>query len=135
MRRAAPLAALTAVLACTAGDRPAAAPADASGPAAAPVEVTAPTAAADSLVLTLRDGGTVWYTHARAGRAADGTACVERGLEIRRGTARVAVPLLYTRDIPAALGDSAIVARLYLDCAPGDRYRVNTRTGQPTPIR
>ena len=132
MRRLAPLAALTAVLACTARDRPAAAPADASGPAAGPAAASAP---ADSPVLTLGDGATVWYTHARESRAADGTACVERGLEIRRGATRVAVPLLYTRDIPAALGDSAIEARLYLDCAPGDRYRVDTRTGQPTPIR
>ena len=90
---------------------------------------------ADSLVLSLADGGTVWYTLARDARAEDGTPCVERGLEIRDGRRRVAVPLLYTRDLPVAAGDSMIEARLYLNCAPGARYRVSTRTGQPTPIR
>jgi hypothetical protein len=86
-------------------------------------------------VLTLPNGATAWYTLAREARAADGTPCVERGLEIRRGGTRVAVPLLYTRDIPTAADDSTLEARLYLNCAPGDRYRVNTRTGQPTPVR
>jgi hypothetical protein len=122
-----PLCVFAAALACSPGDRPAAAPADSAPPAAA--------APADSLVLTLRDGATVWYTLARDASAADGTPCVERGLEIRRGGTRVAVPLLYTRDIPSAADDSTLEARLYLHCAPGGRYRVNTRTGRPTPVR
>jgi len=120
-------AALAAALACSPADRPAAAPAE-----PAPAAAAAP---ADSLVLRLQNGATVWYTLARDARAADGTPCVERGLEIRRGGTRVAVPLLYTRDIPTAADDSTLEARLYLHCAPGDRYRVNSRTGRPTPVR
>jgi hypothetical protein len=127
VRRAIPTCTLAAALACSPADRPAVVPPDSAGPA--------PAAPADSLVLTLPIGATVWYTLARDARAADGTSCVERGLEVRHGGTRVAVPLLYTRDIPTAAGDSTIEARLYLNCAPGDRYRVNTRTGQPTPIR
>ena len=122
-----PLCALAAALACSPVERPGAAPVDAAAPVAA--------APADSLVLTLGSGTTVWYTLAREARADGGTPCVERGLEVRRGGTRVAVPLLYTRDIPTEADDSTLEVRLYLHCAPGDRYRVNTRTGQPTPVR
>ena len=127
MKQAVPFCAFAAALACSPAERPAALAADSAAPAAA--------APAESLVLTLPSGATVWYTLARDARAADGTPCVERGLEVRRGGARVAVPLLYTRDIPTAADDSTLEARLYLHCAPVDRYRVNIRTGQPTPVR
>jgi hypothetical protein len=116
-------------LACSRADQPGVA--GSADSAVSPV----PAGPADSLVLALAHGGTVWYTLARDARAEDGTPCVERALEIRDGSRRVAVPLLYTRDIPIAAGDSMIEARLYLNCAPGARYRVSTRTGQPTPIR
>lgn len=118
---------LAAATACAPPDR-ADLPSD-SAPAVAPA------APADSLVLTLADGSTVWYTLAREARAADGTPCVERGLEVRRRGTRVAVPLLYTRDLPVAADDSTLEARLYLHCAPISRYRINTRSGQPSPIR
>ncbi len=122
---------LLAASGCTSAERPAsAASADTAPPAGAP-----PAPPPDSLVLTLADGGTVWYTLARDARAQDGTPCVERTLEIRRGSERVAVPLLYTRDVPSAPNDTTLEARLYLDCTPRDRYRIDLRTGQPTPIR
>ena len=117
--------------ACSRADEPAAAVAADATAAPAPHRA----GPADSLVLSLAGGSTVWYTLARDARGEDGTPCVERGLEIRDGRRRVAVPLLYTRDVPVAAGDSMIEARLYLNCAPGARYRVSTRTGQPTPIR
>jgi hypothetical protein len=130
MRRLGVAALLCAFAGCGDGDpQTDGARADSS---AVPPALTVP---ADSLLLTLGDGATVWYTHARAAHGADGSACVERGLEIRRGGARAAVPLLYTREIPVATDDTTLEARLYLDCVPGDRYRIDTRTGQPTPIR
>ena len=91
--------------------------------------------APDSLALTLSDGATVWYTMQRDARAADGTQCVERTLEIRRDGNRIAVPLLYTRDVPVELNDTTLEARVYLGCTPGDRYRIDSRTGLPTPVR
>lgn len=56
---------------------------------------------------------------------------MERGLEIRDGTRRTPVPLLYTRDVPRVVNDSTVSARLWTACMPGPEYRVNLRTGQP----
>ena len=91
-------------------------------------------APADSLALQLPDGG-IWYTLSRDSHAPDGSPCTERTLEIRRRGDTVAVPLLYTRDLPELLDDSTASARLYRDCSPGDRYRIDLRSGQPTPVR
>ena len=99
------------------------------------IPAAVPTPEPDSLALTLSDGASVWYTLAREARAADGTECIERTLEIRREGNRIAVPLLYTRDVPVETSDTTLEARIYRDCAPGDRYRIDSRTGQPTPIR
>lgn len=87
--------------------------------------------AADSLVLTAPGGVEVWYTLSREGKAADGSRCLDRTLEIRRGDTRVPVPLLYTGSAPELVNDSTIRARLSQSCAPGDTYLVNLRTGRP----
>jgi hypothetical protein len=90
---------------------------------------------ADSLVLVAPGGTEVWYTLARPGRAADGTACVDRALEIRRGDTRIPIPLLYTGAPPELVNDTVIRARLSDRCAPADRYLVSLTTGRPTPER
>jgi hypothetical protein len=91
-----------------------------------------PTAPADSLVATAPGGIEIWFTLSRDGKAADGTACVDRTLEIRRGGSRVPVPLLYTGTAPEILNDTTMRARLSDHCAPGDAYLVDLRTGRPT---
>ena len=90
----------------------------------------------DSLALSLADGIQVWYTMAREADSAGGGRCLERTLEIRHpGGTRVGVPLLYTRDLPKVVDDSTLEARLSGDCVPGDRYRIDVRSGRPTPVR
>lgn len=106
---------------CGTPDRPATPPARAE--AAAP---------ADSLALTAPGGVEVWYTLARSGRAADGSLCVDRALEIRRGATRVPVPLLYTGTAPELVNDTTIRARLSNACTPSDSYLVSLTTGRPT---
>ena len=90
----------------------------------------------DSLALRLGDGIEVWYTMARPADSAGGARCLERTLEIRHpGGTRVGVPLLYTRDLPKVVDDSTLEARLSGDCVPGERYRIDIRSGRPTPVR
>ncbi len=108
-------------------------------PPAAAVRARAPVPAAaapaqvppDSLALRTREGVELWFTLAREDRDSAGAACVERGLEIRDGTRRTPVPLLYTRDVPRVVNDSTVSARLWTACAAGPVYRVSLRTGQP----
>jgi hypothetical protein len=90
---------------------------------------------ADSLALAAPGGTEVWYTLARPGRAADGTPCVDRALEIRRGEARIPVPLLYTGTPPELVNDTTIRARLSSSCVPADSYLVSLTTGRPVPER
>jgi hypothetical protein len=82
-------------------------------------------------VLRAPRGVELWLTLSREGRDSSGTLCVERGLEIRYGSRRMPVPLLYTRDAPRLLNDSTALARLSTHCVTGPQYRVNLRTGQP----
>jgi len=112
---------LAALLAC---ERPAA-----RKTASADAGTSAP--ATDSLVLGDTTGVAVWFTLARTATGADGNKCVERGLEIRRGSRRVKVPLLYTGTPPVFLNDSTMRAILWIHCQPGDAYLVNLRTGYP----
>jgi hypothetical protein len=86
---------------------------------------------ADSLALTAPHDRQIWFTLARADRAAEGRHCWERGLEIRSGGVRTPVPLLYTGDPPALVNDSTIRARLWINCKAGDSYLVDLRTGHP----
>ena len=85
----------------------------------------------DSLVATGMQGSEIWFTLARMGHRADGTACVERGLEIRRGTRRIPVPLLYTGAAPTFADESTLHAELWNQCKPVAAYRVSLLTGQP----
>jgi hypothetical protein len=73
----------------------------------------------------------IWFTLAREGKAADGTPCTDRAVEIRRGGTRVQVPLLYTGTTPEILDDTTMRARLSERCAPGDAYLVDLRSGRP----
>src|SRR3954468_1513211 len=78
----------------------------------------------DSLVATGENGLQIWFTMRRAGRAADGTSCVERALEIRRDGSRVPVPLLYTGTAPVLLDQSTMRAELWNHCRPVATYLV-----------
>jgi hypothetical protein len=97
----------------------------------APPAAAADSAPPDSLVLTAPGEVEVWYTLARTGKAANGDTCIDRTLEIRRGEARVPIPLLYTGTPPELIDDSTIRARLSDACRPGDAYLVNLHTGRP----
>lgn len=119
---------LTALVAC--GGSESAGRAERSG---ADVAVPAAPAPAESLALRAPGGVEVWFTLARPARDDAGAPCVERALEIRDGTRRTPVPLLYTRDTPRLANDSTIRARLWTHCRPGPTYLVNLRTGQPVP--
>jgi hypothetical protein len=111
------------ILACTSGGEEAGKPdAAAEAPASAP---------ADSLVATAPDGAEIWFTLSRESKAADGTTCIDRTIEIRRGDSRIPVPLLYTGTTPELINDSTMRARLSNQCVPGDAYLVNLRTGRP----
>ncbi|HUQ16031.1 MAG TPA: hypothetical protein VM094_08235 [Gemmatimonadales bacterium] len=94
-------------------------------------EVARAPAPADSLVATAPGGVEVWFTLSREGKAADGTPCTDRTMEIRRGGTRIPVPLLYTGTAPELVNDSTIRARLSNQCAPGDAYLVDLRSGRP----
>ena len=100
-------------------------------PPAESAETAQPPPPADSLVATAPGGVEVWFTLAGEGRAADGTTCTDRTLEIRHGDRRVPVPLLYTGTAPEIVNDTTMRARLSNRCAPGDAYLVDLRTGRP----
>jgi hypothetical protein len=85
----------------------------------------------DSLVLATGSGVEVWYGLARSARGPDGSPCVERGLEIRRGQRRIQVPLLYTGETPTLLNDSTMRAVLWSHCRPGNAYLVDLTNGRP----
>jgi hypothetical protein len=85
----------------------------------------------DSLVATSGDGLEVWFTLTRVGLAPDGASCVERGLEIRRGSTRIQVPLLYTGAAPVLLDQSTMRAELWNHCRPVGTYLVDLRSGRP----
>ncbi len=86
----------------------------------------------DSLVLTTTNGAQVWLTEGRSSHDSVGTACYERGVEIRRDSARIRVPLLYTGKAPTARGPRELEAELWLECRPIGRYRIDLATGRPT---
>jgi hypothetical protein len=103
----------------------------AESPEQGTAEVTRVAAPAESLVATVPGGVEIWFTLAREAKAADGTPCTDRTIEIRRGDTRVPVPLLYTGSAPEVVNDSTIRARLSNQCVPGDAYLVDLRTGRP----
>jgi hypothetical protein len=110
--------------ACRAEERPRTGTEAVTSKAATPV-------AADSLVATGEDGLEVWFTLTRVGQASNGTSCLERGLEIRRGGTRTQVPLLYTGVAPLLLNDSTMRAELWNHCRAVATYVVDLRSGRP----
>lgn len=113
------------------GERAQEAPAD-SAPDGAIATAPQP---AESLVLSLGEGGGIWFTIAREATTEDGRSCLERGLEIRDAAGVRLVPLLYTGEAPVPVDDSTVEVHLFRNCRPDALYRVNLRTGQPTPVR
>ena len=96
-----------------------------------PLPHAAPVSGSDSLVAKRGDSLEIWFTLIRDGHAADGTTCVERGIEIRRDGTRTPVPLLYTGTPPILLNDSTLQAELWNGCRRVATYRVDLRTGRP----
>lgn len=99
-------------------------------PGAVP-EVDQSPALADTLVLALPGGNSVWLAEGRRAKDSVGTPCFERTVEIRRDSIRLKVPLLFTGAIPSRLDDSTILAVLYRDCRPSTVYKVGVRDGMP----
>jgi hypothetical protein len=99
-----------------------------SGSSQDSARVSAP---AESLVATSSSKTEIWFTLARNATGTDGSHCVERGIEIRRGATRLKVPLLYTGSAPVLLNDSTMRAVLWTHCSPGDAYLVSLKNGQP----
>ena len=121
MNRAAAVSLSISLAACgTSGDK-----------AAAKVDTTVSTAPADSLAVA-GPGVEIWFTFSRTGSSADGTPCVDRGIELRRDGKRIPVPLLYTREAPTIVNDTTARAFLYTGCVAGDAYLVDLRSGRPT---
>ena len=89
----------------------------------------------DSLVLAAPGGVEVWFTDARPARDSAGHACVERVMQIRRDSQRIAVPLLYTGSTPRLVDDTTIEAPIWLNCHPGNVYRVDLKTGRPVRVK
>jgi hypothetical protein len=82
-------------------------------------------------VASNEDGVQIWFTLTREARAANGTRCQERGLEIRRGSSRIKVPLLYTGVAPVLLDRSTMRAQLWNHCRAVDTYLVDLQSGRP----
>jgi len=116
---------LTLVIGCS--------PAPDAGP---PPEPPAAAAEGPAMALASRPlpGVEIWFMQGRPGRDSTGFECFERTLEIRDSAGRRPVPLLYTLDAPTRLDDSSVQAQVFLNCQPGQRYRINIRTGLPTPL-
>lgn len=100
-----------------------------------PPAANVPSAMPDSLALTAPGGVEVWFTGARPAADSAGTACTERVMEIRRDGRRIAIPLLYTGQVPRLVNDSTLEVPIWLHCRPGNVYRVSLTTGQPVRIR
>jgi hypothetical protein len=85
----------------------------------------------DSLALRAPDGTEIWFTDARSAKAASGEDCIERVMQLRHDSTRVAIPLLYTAEVPRMVNDTLAETHIFLNCKPGNLYRINLRNGQP----
>lgn len=90
---------------------------------------------ADTLVLTAPGGVEVWFTDSRTAHDSAGRRCLERVMQIRRDGRSIAVPLLYTGAVPRLVNDSTIEAPIWLNCRPGNVYRVDLATGRPVRVK
>ncbi|MHB1327753.1 MAG: hypothetical protein ACYC2K_06075 [Gemmatimonadales bacterium] len=86
---------------------------------------------ADSLVLSLPSGHTVWLAEGRAATDSAGAGCTERSVEIRTDTATVKVPLLFVVEPPTVLDRDHLRAELSRHCRVMAVYRVELATGRP----
>jgi hypothetical protein len=100
-----------------------------------PPAASEPAAPADSLVGSSPNGAQVWLVEGRQARDSAGATCYERGVEIRRDSSRIRVPLLYTGRAPARFSRDGFEAELWRDCRPMARYRIDLATGRPTKLR
>lgn len=89
----------------------------------------------DTLLLTTPAGIQVWFGAARTAKDSSGKPCLERVMEIRAGERVIPIPLLYTGSAPHLVNDSTIEAATWLNCRPGNLYRVSLRTGQPVRVK
>ena len=81
------------------------------------VDADAAPAPPDSQILSAANGVTIWLTEGRRATTPAGSPCLERTLEIRRDTARIKIPLLYTISTPVLLNDSTLRARSRRACS------------------
>jgi hypothetical protein len=125
-RHAALLGSLILLSACGARGEPA--------PGALPAVEQAPPVVADSLVLTMAGGATVWLAEGRRAVDSAGVACFERSVEIRRDSVKLKVPLLFTGSLPTKLTDSVFRAELFHNCRPESAYKISIRDGMPHKI-
>jgi hypothetical protein len=87
----------------------------------------------DTHILDLDDGTEVWLTVGRVGQGPNGTTCIERGVQLRKGPLKMPVPLLYTSKLPVVL-NGKVVASLSTNCISGDDYAIDPKTAQPTKL-
>ena len=127
MRRALAVAGAAMVLAGCGRKNP-------GGSPASTTSTTSPTSQAESLALRLPHGTSIWFTGSRSDTDSAGRPCLERVMQIRHDSLRIAIPLLYTGAVPTPVDDTTIAANLWLHCRPGDRYLVDLRTGRPSRI-
>lgn len=103
-------------------------------PVALPAVEPGPPVMADSLVLTLAGGATVWLAEGRRAVDSAGAPCFERSVEIRRDSVRRKVPLLFTGALPVRVDDSTFRAELFRNCRLDAAYKINIRDGMPHKI-
>lgn len=120
------VAAMTLLAACGARGEP--------PPGEPPGVEQAPPVVADSLVLTMAGGATVWLAEGRRAVDSAGTPCFERSVEVRRDSVRLKVPLLFTASLPTRVDDSIFRAELFRDCRPESAYKISIRDGMPHKI-
>ncbi len=94
-------------------------------------DVSRATGLADSLVLTLPSGQTVWLAEGRPAKDSAGAECIERSVEIRTDTSSVKIPLLFVVNPPVVLDRDHLRAELSRHCRVMAVYRVELATGRP----
>ena len=109
-----------------------------AAPAAAPTATASAAPTVDSFppdthILDLQDGTEVWLTTGRVGQGPNGTTCLERGVQLRKGPLKMPVPLMYTSKLPVVVGGK-LVASLSTNCVSGDDYSIDSKTAQPTKV-
>ena len=79
----------------------------------------------------LADSTQVWLVTGRQAHSGTGGTCLEQGIQLRKGSLKIPVPLLYTSTMPEVV-NGKLVAKLSKDCVSGASYAIDPKTGQPT---